>query len=88
MGFDLREIHGKNWECMGRIIGDTQGDILRNTLKSLLDVVSGAWGISERGISNAEWVITNRWRLELQITKAVTDVHDVAVGLHVLVSVP
>ena len=32
-------------------------------------------------------MITNRWRLELDITKAVTDVHDVAVGLHVLVSV-
>ena len=54
MGFDLRKIYGRKWECMGRIIGDTQGDILRNTLKSLLDVVSGAWGDSERGISNAE----------------------------------
>jgi len=29
---------------MGQIIGDTQGDILRNTLKSLLDLVSGVWG--------------------------------------------
>jgi len=54
MGFDLREIYGKNLECMGRIVGDTQDDILRNTLKSLLDADSGAWGKSERGISKVE----------------------------------
>jgi len=33
-------------------------------------------------------VITNRWRLELKITKAATDVHDVAAGLHVPANVP